>query len=79
MWQNMWKEQFIKAHITKIHTKKSETEKRKEIYDLERLEGLGKPAQGMADQRQQAAASGLEEEQVLPRDGGSACICHMDG
>ena len=56
MWQNMWKEKFIKAYITKIHTKKRETEKRKERYQVGGLGGFVKPAQGMADQRQQVAA-----------------------
>ena len=52
-------EHFIRAHITKIHTKKRETEKRKEIYQVGGLGGFVKPAQGMADQRHQAAASCL--------------------
>ena len=58
----------MKAHITKIHTKKKETEKRKARYQVGGLGGSVKPAQGMADQRQQAAvrASGWEEEHVLP-------------
>ena len=46
----------IKAHITKIHTKKRETEKRKERYQVGGLGGSVRSAQGMADQRQAAAS-----------------------
>ena len=48
----MWKDKFIKAHITKIQTKKRETER----YQVGGLGGFLNPAQGMADQRQAAAS-----------------------
>jgi hypothetical protein len=61
-------EQFIKAHITKIHTKKRESENRIYVYQVGGLGGMFKPAQGTRPCRRLPAvgASGWEEEQVLP-------------
>ena len=69
----------------KIHTNKRETEKRKEIYQVGGLGGFVKPAQGMADQRQQAAAScqgqwlGGEAGPSPGMEGAPASASWMDG
>ena len=78
-------EQFIKAHIRKMHTKKMETEKRRERYQVggEGWEDRASLPKGWLtrDSRWLPAVRAVagRRSRSFHWDRRSTCICHMDG